>query len=385
RLAQAKQSSHMLNVVWNDDTVSKYSYIYLRDHCLCSTCYHPTSEQRLTHMKNLDLKVLPSNVHVNDIEGKLSITWDDGHVSEFDSKWLLSRAFTDKRDDLDNKEMFVQKGVKLWYRDFDIPHFSFGLVLGDEQSLLDWMEALHKYGLVIMSGAPRELGQVHRIGSAVGFLRKTFYGSSVALRSEPQARSLAYTGYELQPHTDLPYYEFKPSVILLHCIDQVRSSGGENTFVDGYSILKAFRNDNPDGFDLLASTPVLHRVKGVEPTYGEFEQLFARPIIELDVKGRIRRINFNDPLREEFLDTPAEQIPKVYRAYHKLTQMFYEPKFIVRNKMAPGDICAIDNDRLLHGRSAFEVKSDDLRLLEQAYIDWDIIRSKMKILTRKIR
>lgn len=52
--------------------------------------------------------------------------------------------------------------------------------------------------------------------------------------------------------------------------------------------------------------------------------------------------------------------------------------------MIEGDMLTMDNDRLLHGRSAFQVNESDKRWLQQAYVDWDVLRSKTEVLKKKL-
>lgn len=104
----------------------------------------------------------------------------------------------------------------------------------------------------------------------------------------------------------------------------------------------------------------------------------------VDWTGKVSRINYNEPLRESFLNVTVDDITDVYHAYNYLTKMFYDPRFVVTTKMIPGDMLTIDNDRLLHGRTAYDVRDDDVRWLHQAYVDWDVLRSKLCTLQEKL-
>jgi hypothetical protein len=69
-------------------------------------------------------------------------------------------------------------------------------------------------------------------------------------------------------------------VILLQFIDQVKSPGGANTFVDGFNVVKQFKKEQPRAFELMVSTPVLWQIIGTEKIYGDFRMTFSRPVIE---------------------------------------------------------------------------------------------------------
>ncbi|XP_031551001.1 uncharacterized protein LOC116288368 [Actinia tenebrosa] len=377
------QENRILEVKWTDGSFNRYPFVYLRENCRCPSCYHESSMQRFLHMKNLNLDSASSKMSIKENGGKIEVMWQDNHISVYDCDWLFQERIAKKTSQQQNTD-FLREDVQLWGTDFELPEFDFERMLKDERSLLDWLLTLRRVGVAVLKGVLRKVGQLERLGNAVGFLKNTFYGENVALRSEHNARSLAYTSYELQPHTDLPYYEFKPSVILLQFIDQVKSPGGANTLVDGFNVVQEVKKVKPREFDLLVSTPVLWQVIGTEKIYGDFMMTFERPVIELGWTGKLARINYNEPLRVKFVNVSVENLQDVYQAYQSLTKMFYEPRFVVERKMSKGDILTMDNDRLLHGRSAFEVNQRDQRWLQQAYMDWDVLRSKTKVLKKKL-
>ncbi len=49
-------------------------------------------------------------------------------------------------------------------------------VLEDDRALFGALEALLRWGIVLLRGAPREPGQVERFASRVAYIRETHYG-----------------------------------------------------------------------------------------------------------------------------------------------------------------------------------------------------------------
>ena len=49
-----------------------------------------------------------------------------------------------------------------------------------------------------------------------------------------------------------------------------------------------------------------------------------------------------------------------------------------------GDIVTFDNRRVIHNRRAYVVTESDNRHLEGAYLDWDEVRSRMRVIRQKI-
>ena len=71
--------------------VHEYPWVWLRDNCQCHECYEPISHCRIINLTEWELNVRPASVQ--NLEDKIVITWEDGHVSPFDKSWLASRSF----------------------------------------------------------------------------------------------------------------------------------------------------------------------------------------------------------------------------------------------------------------------------------------------------
>ncbi len=44
----------------------------------------------------------------------------------------------------------------------------------------------------------------------------------------------------------------------------------------------------------------------------------------------------------------------------------------------------MDNTRMLHGRTAYTITKEGERFLEGAYIEWDELRSRRRVLTQEL-
>lgn len=53
-------------------------------------------------------------------------------------------------------------------------------------------------------------------------------------------------------------------------------------------------------------------------------------------------------------------------------------------KTQPGDILTFDNIRMVHGRTGYEDKGDNTRHIVGAYLDWDEIYSRLRVLRKNI-
>lgn len=74
----------------------------------------------------------------------------------------------------------------------------------------------------------------------------------------------------------------------------------------------------------------------------------------------------------------------MYEAYFSLTKRLKDPRNMFVHKLSPGEIVVFDNDRVLHGRTGYTLTENVGRCLESAYIDWDVARSKLNVLGKKL-
>lgn len=90
----------------------------------------------------------------------------------------------------------------------------------------------------------------------MAFIRKTHYGEEFTVQAKPNTSNVAYLSTPLQLHTDLPYYGYKPGVILLHCLTQSQSSGGSNLLSDGFLAAERMKLDWEKYYEILTKTLV---------------------------------------------------------------------------------------------------------------------------------
>ena len=83
--------------------------------------------------------------------------------------------------------------------------------------------------------------------------------------------------------------------------------------------------------------------------------------------------------------TTPDEVLQFYEAYHEFMNILYAPENIVDLQMKPGDVALIHNTRVLHGRTAVETTGEPLkRWIQIAYMDWDGIFSKLRVLQKKL-
>lgn len=191
------------------------------------------------------------------------------------------------------------------------------------------------------------------------------------------AVNVAYTSGDLSLHTDYPALHHPPGVQFLHCMEQAQQ-GGQSTVVDGFRAAEVLRAEDPQAFRTLTSLRADFTDWGVD--YCDFIVQSKNHIINLDCEGQVTRINFNNATRDSVLDLPLHQVQEFYRALKAYVDIMNRPKNVVTYRMEAGDIVTFDNSRLLHGRRSYTSSGDRPRVLEGAYLDWDEVMSRLRLL-----
>ncbi|XP_078583873.1 gamma-butyrobetaine dioxygenase-like [Branchiostoma floridae x Branchiostoma japonicum] len=373
----------MVEVEWSDGGVSSFPYVWLRDNCQCPQCFKPDSCSRLVLMSDLDVNVSPVRAESQARGGLLWVEWSDGHQSHYDWQWLKERCFSPHA--MSERERAWQRKTQLWGAEIthDLPKADFPVLLTDDRALYDFLVILDSVGLVLVQNVPCDVGQVERLANRVAFLKQTSgFGKEFAVVNKSKPGSdMAYTSAKLGLHTDLNYYNYKPGVQMLHCIEQTKGEGGDNSLVDGFNAAHQLKEENPDAFRLLTTLKVAFRHVGVD--YQKYIHKQRQNIIRLNDQDEIQSISYSDPTRASILDMPADQVQPFYDALKAFNTTMHLPGNCVRLKMAAGEMMVFDNTRVLHGRSAYSPDSGT-RHLQGGYMDWDDVYSRMRVLEMEL-
>ncbi|XP_004520447.1 gamma-butyrobetaine dioxygenase [Ceratitis capitata] len=357
----------------------KFPSVWLRDNCQCSDCFHKNTKSRQGNWKrtNVESRIRSINRHCR--QDMVTIEWLDNHKSEFQLQWLRERDFAPSSRNRYIEEIY-KPGYQLWSKsDFSkvLRTFEFQDVMGSDEVLLAWLESLAVQGFSIIKNSSHDVTVARQLADRIGFIKRTTYGEEFEVKSKDDARNYAYMMTPLPLHTDLPYYEYKAGINILHCYVQSQSNGGSNIMTDGFYIAERMRKEFPKMYEILVKTPVDWCDIGQDGELA-FHNIWRAPTICLDVDGRYHRINENSTKRDSHFTVAIEQVVPWYEAYDKFIELAYEEA--VEFKTTPGDVFIFNNLRMLHGRTAYEDSPENKRHLIGAYVDWDIIYSKIRIL-----
>lgn len=109
-----------------------------------------------------------------------------------------------------------------------------------------------------------------------------------------------------------------------------------------------------------------------------YSTLFSASFYSLDSDGNYTRINHSIPQRDSHFSVPLRAVIPWYQAYAKFVRLAHRDAFAFKTK--PGDVLTFNNIRLLHGRTGYDDSEQNVRYIVGAYLDWDIIYSKLRVL-----
>lgn len=231
---------------------------------------------------------------------RLKITWNDDHTSDFDLGWLKARSFNsedrekylrqiyrppprlwsksefnDCIESFDFDDIFrTKEGANMFFNFISRKQFAHSLSAG----LRSWLYSLSVNGCAFIRNAPAAEDSCRRIADLVGFIKKTHYGEEFIVQAKEGTSNVAYLSAPLQIHTDLPYYEYKPGINLLHCLVQSNSLGAFNLLVDGFHVACRLKNEYPDFYRILTTTLVNWSDYGNEDGH-VFRKVYRAPVI----------------------------------------------------------------------------------------------------------
>jgi gamma-butyrobetaine dioxygenase len=355
--------------------VLRFPAVWLRDNCPCAECLDPDSGQKLT-----DIAELPDGLTVSAAEDtgeSVVVTYaPDGHRSAFSRSWLAEHALGGNGGDGDRR---TEDDKELWLpADLDpaagrLPEGSWPRYLAEPADRARALDAVLRWGFVLLHGVPAEPGMVLEVAASFGFVRETNYGRLFDVQVEPRAGNLAYTSRRILPHTDNPYRDPVPTIQLLHCL-HAADEGGDTGLVDGFAAARELRAADRETFDLIAGTPVPFGYKDKST-----ELRASQPLIQLSPRGRIRGVRFNNrsagPLR-----LPYAEVTAFYAAYRRWAELLARTERQLNLRLTPGDCLIFDNTRILHARTAFSVTGG--RHLQGCYADLDGLASTLAVLLR---
>ena len=361
-----------LTIEWADGAVAEFAGVWLRDNL--PEDRDPHSGQRLVDIADLPARPLIRSASV--AGDTVRIEWESETATAiFAVEWLAAHTAGDAAER-------PQRITTTWLRGaamnaaHDFAWASLEELRYDSAAKLRWLTRLLQTGVAFLSAVPSTEGAILDAMALVGRVCETNYGQVFDVRSVPLPENLAYSDLGLGLHTDNPYREPVPGFQALHAL-LASPDGGESVFADGFALSNQLRAIDPQAFDVLTRTPVPFHYRSKDA------ELYAeRPLIQLSCDGEISAVHYNNrsmaPLR---IDPRATA--RFYRAYRVFAELLREPGHQLRFALRDGDLVLFDNQRILHGRTAFS-SVRHARHFRGCYLTRDSVYSETALLRRRM-
>ena len=365
----ASTAGSSILVTFEDGRSATFAAYWLRDNCHCAQCRHAGNGQKLYQITDL-----PAALSVRTLSAakatRLEVVWSDGHLSSYAAGWLADHQLgATARHARQVKPLLWDQRIAA-----DMPVASWPALLADPAKELAWLERYTALGFGLLKQVPITPGAVAEVGDRLGYVRITNYGRLFDVKSAPNPTNLAYTAVALGVHSDNPYRHPSPGVQLLHCLE-AEAPGGDTLLVDGFAAAELLRQQDPAAFELLRTVPMNFRYADAHT------DLRARQtLISTDSEGVLKAVHFNNR-SADWLDAPADVAEAWYQAYRQFAQLLLRDELQLVFRLTPGDCVVMQNDRTLHGRTAFDPNLGR-RHLQGCYIDRDAMESRRLVLRR---
>lgn len=379
-------------VRWAEGHASRFPAIWLRDACACELCGDPRRGRRRFGIGALSADIVPATVALLP-DGRVRATWPpDGHASTFEPAWLRARC----PSEAERARRFHRP--RLWDGTLDraAVQLSYNEVMGGEAGLLALLERVRDYGLAFVRGVPPDPAEVERVAGLIGYIPETNFGRVFDYYADPNPSTPANASDFLPLHTDEAYRHRPPQIALFHAIRQSADGGGASLFADGFAAAERLRAEDADAFDLLTRVPAAyHRIQpGAPPGADAAPDGLQQPkhtgadlrsrsrAIAVDAEGRVIGFRFAD-INAGPPDLPEALIRPYYAAMGRLARIVHDPALRITVPLATGDMALFDNERVLHGRTAFDAAAGR-RHIRSCYVDRESVHSQLRLLGRRL-
>mgnify|MGYP001826245750 CR=1 FL=1 len=334
--------------------------VWLRDACRCPECRDPATEIRREGLPLLDPDLTVAHAWIDHDGHGLGCRWHDGHETSLHAEWLQAGTVPDQ-----------QPGARRFWGS-ELEPFTAEYPDLDETRLLEWLSLLWRDGVARIRGMPATRDELRSFAGRIGPIRASNYGPDWAIEASPDPFSPVDSTQGLRVHVDLPYRELPPG-IQFNLAARTDATGGESTVTDGFAVVAALREQDPDAFAAL--TTARYSTHWRSPTH---DLTWSGPVVELDADGEPRLIRHAPGLAGDVAGDP-DTTRRAYRALNLFTEMTNDPRFRATVALREGDLLAMHNHRVLHGRRSVDLSTGGRTLLG-CYLDVDDLLSTIRVL-----
>jgi trimethyllysine dioxygenase len=286
--------------------------IWLRDHCQCNVCFHPTTKQRLIEtFDDIPADISIAGNGLAEDENHYHVTWKDGHQSSYGKEWL--RARLEVRDRSWERQGLVD--VELWEAE-DIKHsppaVDYEAVMASDEGVKEWTLLIRKYGFCYVDNCPPTPEATETLLERIAFIRHTHYGGFYDFTADLSKGDTAYTQLGIGAHTDNTYFTEAAGLQLFHMLSHTDGEGGVSQLVDGFAAAKQLYEEDRDAYTTLSSVKVFSHASGNETS--SIQPLRPAPVLEHEPSsGHLVQVRWNTTDRAR-IETGVEHLATWYDA-----------------------------------------------------------------------
>jgi trimethyllysine dioxygenase len=343
--------------------VCQFPYLWLRDHCLCSECTHPHTKQRQINTFEIPQDISISSIEPSD-EGLL-VQWSDTpHQSCYSWHWLQENNPISSQVPMHRKWHHVKPSLD----HSKYPTTSHEDITNSTLGLARWLSQIRTHGFAFVSDVPATPEATEKLLNCIAFIRPTHYGGFWDFTSQLKPTDTAYTNLGLPNHTDSTYFTDPCGLQMFHVLQPATGGGGESTLVDGFAAAEYLYYSDSAAYHSLSTTPIVSHASGNEAV-GSIDNTavssLGYPVLNHDPSTisplerpspeSLTQIRWNNDDRHSRTRWPSRRaMDEWYDAARKWNEILTLPEFEIEIQLQPGTPVIFDNQRVLHGRRAFE-------------------------------
>ncbi|KFP68276.1 hypothetical protein N322_08171 [Cariama cristata] len=326
------------------NTLMRFDFVWLRDHCRSASCYNAKTNQRSLDTASVDLGIKPKAVLCSS-----SRVRPDGHVTRYGLEWLVKNSYEGQKQQVMHPRILWNAEI---YRQAQVPSVDCRSFLETDEGLKEFLQNFLLYGIAFVENVTPTKEDTEILAERISLIRETIYGRMWYFTSDFSRGDTAYTKLALDRHTDTTYFQEPCGIQVFHCLKH-EGTGGRTLLVDGFYAAEQVLQQAPDQFELLSKVPLKHEyVENVGDCHNHM--IGVGPVLNVyPWNNELYLIRYNNYDRAVINTVPYDVVHRWYAAHRTLTAELRRPENELWVKLKPGKALFVDNWRVLHGREAF--------------------------------
>ena len=356
---------------WSEGSSSSFHYVWLRHSGRCPGGMPNDTAVKIDLLPDDPKCLVINNIDIRD--DKLLIQWADNNIETIHELPTLRRSAYDS-----SARRLCKSAPTLWdaTNAGDIPAYKFQ-TLGNLETIFEIQLSIRDFGIARIQNVPVESGVVATVAEHFGPIHVNNYGRVFDVKTQTNLTLGSNTGEYLGPHTDESYRHAAPGITFFHCLSASSDNGGESILVDGFKAAEILKQIDRESFDVLCQVPVFFQRLALP----EENMQSHRRIITVDIDGDVEGIRFTDRTIPP-QDLPEELMEPVYKAIKAFWKIVNSEELKFVHLMRQGDLHIFDNQRVLHGRTAFDPTTSN-RHLQQCSVNRDEFHNTLRTLAAR--